>query len=108
MKSASSTAYYQATIKQKRESSYKCETFEDLIFASEPFDVVNGERVGIYLLGWGRSLESLSHFSWLSGDQHTQGPRVDTAVLIQIVGKSSWLPMHALLSSHTSMKTVFT
>ena len=40
VKSAScSTAYCQA-MNQAKESSYKCETFEDLIFACEPFDVL--------------------------------------------------------------------
>ena len=51
-----------------RESSFKCETFEELIFASEPFDVVNGS------ICWGDwSFESLCHFTRLSVDQHTEG-----------------------------------
>ena len=51
-----------------RESSFKCETFEELIFASEPFDVVKGS------ICWGdRSFESLCHFTRLSVDQHTEG-----------------------------------
>ena len=51
-----------------RESSFKCETFEELIFASEPFDVVKGS------ICWGDwSFESLCHFTRLSVDQHTEG-----------------------------------
>ena len=45
---------------EERESSYKCETFEDLIFACEPFDVVKGS------ICW-----SFSHFNRVSADQHT-------------------------------------
>ena len=47
---------------KERESSYKCETFEDLIFACEPFDVLKSS---------GSICRSLSHFTRVSGDQHT-------------------------------------
>ena len=47
---------------EERVSSYKFETFEDLIFACDPFDVVKGR---------GSICWSLCHFSRLSGDQHT-------------------------------------